>query len=139
MMPEGFKNISPMPWKHEVGHEYECDDDGGRGDVVNRVKHAGWNDRIWDTVCDDVAYYPAHVRPEDQALIASAPDHALLLAAITRGVVNANSAGLFIISKEAKGQSAVDGKIYWHTLDPFGCPILTDECRAAIINALEAE
>jgi hypothetical protein len=116
-IPEGLKKIN-APWKNTGGNV---------------------RDSTGQTVCDDEQYYP-WVDSDRLPFIAAAPDHAILLAAITAGVAyiikhDRTFSLLYVRADEYQTKPDLDFPL---TLDPFGCPVLSDECRAAILKALEA-
>lgn len=72
------------------------------------------------------------------SLIAAAPDHALLLAAFSKGAVRWEpfSLNTRFVKDTGKGELCVDGLRYVTALDAFGCPVLTDHLRAAVAKAV---
>lgn len=68
-------------------------------------------------------------------LFANASDHALLLWAVTRGLVDAGDGHTSI--------SGLDGLVstanYETPDDPFGCPLLTPDLRQALLDLMREE
>lgn len=64
----------------------------------------------------------------DKALIAAAPDHALLFAAIVSGRARIEPLGRDV-------EICTGGLRYAAMLDESGCPVVTDAARAAIARA----
>lgn len=64
-------------------------------------------------------------------LIAAAPDHALLLAALVSGKAQWKPLDAF----NGMGEVAIDGLRYTARLDEFGCPIVESGLRAALRKA----
>jgi hypothetical protein len=76
-----------------------------------------------------VAYVQISVEQDDNArLIASAPDHALIAAAIVAGVARWE----FFTGDRSRGEICVGGLRYSSKLDEFGVPELNEITRAAL-------
>lgn len=65
-------------------------------------------------------------------LIAASPDHALLLRVIVSGRAHWQP---FAFSSLGRGEVVVGVQRYIVSLDDFGCPLLTDELREALVSA----
>ena len=120
MIPEGFKTISPTPW--------------------NNPHNRGVSNASGTHICStDENWLPHREQEANAAIITAAPDYALLLAAITKNVVQidrAHEVQMLLVSYSNYPRKPVF-KEFVFTVDQFGCPVLTDEARAAIIQALE--
>lgn len=135
---------TPGPWKvrtchrrtlvrqelaHKIGPNICVMEVAGR-DYGNEITNAA---RIVAAVnaCEGI---PTEALEDWPALIASALDHALLLACVAKGLalVEANGKKCHIHLLE----DGVDAREYYHLeLDATGCPILTDEVRAVLARA----
>lgn len=81
------------------------------------------------------------------SLIELAPDHALLLAAFVAGKLeclfssneNGTTIGGCSVGPSRGGEGGPAPQVFRFEMDPFGCPIVNDELRAAIKAALGLE
>lgn len=114
-----------------------------------------WNDRGWiyadvpDGILvgpcpEDVAYYGGYLVAESVSrcngpLLAAAPDHALVLAAIAAGKATFESDGakgknLLVKIEHGPGWNPSDVWLRFPVeVDAFGCPILTPEMRTKLL------
>ena len=91
-------------------------------------------------ICSTGGYYHSDADPEllnqeneaNARLIASAPDHALVAAAFSKGVAQASAFGGMALVRGPKGLER-----YEYQLDEFGCPVLSDRMRDALREAME--
>lgn len=97
-------------------------------------------------VCDvtDGTYIDLPTAQANAKLLALAPDHALLLAAMARfrSVMYGMKQTIWVLKDEYAGSSTRLEKMYDkfpYETDPFGCPILTDELRVALKAAIGLE
>lgn len=96
------KNMSFI-WRNDHG-----------GEVPDDSRNTGYH-----RVCRDIAV------PADANLIAAAPDHALLLAAIVTGRARVEPLGVGV-------EVCANGLRYATNLDENGCPVVNELIRAAL-------
>lgn len=128
-LPDGLARITPGPWDaNGLSVAGKCENHPQRKDDP---KWAGQPVHVAMMITGD----PCNEDFANAQLIARAPDHALLLAAIGQGV-----AAIYQGSKSIRlDQPCWLPRYYPYDRDHFDCPILTPECRAAIIAALTAQ
>lgn len=89
---------------------------------------------VADLHCDADDEEAVETTRADAALVAAAPDHALLLATMATGALRWDSWAPDADGNR-RGELAFDGLRYATRLDEFGCPILTDALRVALVKA----
>lgn len=90
---------------------------------------------------------PDQERRDNAKFLALAPDHALLLAAFVAGKLeclfssneNGTTIGGCSVGPSRGGEGGPAPQIFRFEMDPFGCPIVNDELRAALRVALGLE
>ena len=119
-----MSGITPGPW--EARH----DPRNGSGEVVaNGRVVAGC---VWSTVRGDLVSAEALAQARANTdLIAAAPDHALLLAAMCAGkaLLVPTTNGVALVYAQTEGVAV--------TLDAQGCPVIDDRLRAALREAMK--
>lgn len=122
-------------WKHTPGPWHWNEQGWVYADVPDGITINGASD----------PYYGGHMVAESISLangplIAAAPDHALLLAAMSSGKATFERHGLELWVLVLRDFATFE-KAWWErfkdvSLDAFGCPVMTTEMRAALNLAM---